>query len=517
MNVQMKSTMRCTKYQNSKKLLSSVKEDAENVTKPANAWINNKNENSPKSCREYIAPNNHSTPVRQKPSLDKVEEPSDLDYSPNPILLPCTQDGGNEVAWDWQNTLSKTPNSRSNKQNVQSETPKGTKLFPRKRNSDSPLLCKPLKRKTINMENMEHIGQFAAELQALSEKMKIIKQNDQSESDDCIKEAPVVVNTSNEKEVQPTVRDKENCGTETNSHNNVSKKSSSYDDLFDDSVDDSMARCTQEIEEKLNLIAGTGSSTVHPQTDIKEEKLSPASDTIVKISPTQFKESTAAVQPKVSPKSLFHGGTTGGSILRTYSKLPLKKDASSSMIVSPWKDKDLHKLCLNNNMLHYDVEESLDDKKSSRDSAVELFGIPDDSFDDCLATCIEDDKLFSTPAESGGFSAPKIEPSYKTLTHAPLIGKQYSNSSNSSNSTQANSTAKVETSTVGSLSNRKFFKSKSLSDKCIGQNVIANCKNTAHVTFPSYSAKSASHLNPSPKMSYGRSIGHSSVRGKRRW
>lgn len=467
------------------------------MAKTANSRVDKKNENSPKSCREYIAPNYHSTPIRQKPSSDDAEDSSNLDYSPNPILLPCTQDGGDEVAWDWQNSLNKTPNSRNNKQIVQSETPKGTKLFQRKRNSDSPLLCKPLKRKTIKMESIEHIGQFAAELQALSEKVRIIKQNDQNDLEDSIKEESITVNTTNNEKVKSNIVDnKENCTAETNI---INKRSASYDDLFDDSIDDSMARCTQEIEEKLNLIAVKGSSTVYSQSNIKIEKLSPTNNTTVQISSTQSKESSVAASTKnlsrgntndtstsrMSSDSTFKINTNG--ILKTYSKLPLKGDVNSSVYVPTWKDKNLHKVCLNNNMVHCDSEKSCDDKKSSKDRVAELFDFPDDSFDDCLATCIEDDELLSTPVKSSSFSTPNFESNYKNLTHAPLKGKPSYNSTASK--------VKVETSTTGSLDNRKFFKSKSLSDQYIGQNSVANCKSTVHVTLPSYPAKSASHLS----------------------
>ncbi|XP_032668127.1 uncharacterized protein LOC116842682 [Odontomachus brunneus] len=492
MNVHIKSMMRCMKFQNNKKLPSNIEEGAENVTKIANSRVDKKNENSPKSSREYIAPNNHSTPIRQKPSSDNAEDLSNLDYSPNLILLPCTQDGGNEVAWDWQNTLNKTPNSRNKKQIVQSETPKGTKAFQRKRNSDSPLLCKPLKRKSIKMESIEHIGQFAAELQALNEKVRIIEEND---LEDSIKEESSIVYRSNNEKVKSSVVDnKENCTVETNI---ICKRSASYDDLFDDSIDDSMARCTQEIEEKLNLIVVKGSSNVHSQSNIKKEKLSPTNNTTVQISATQSKESSVTT----STKNLFCGNTDGNSTLRmntdrtsqinsdgrlkTYSKLSLKGDANSSVHVSTWKDKNLHKVCLNNNMVQCDSE------KSSKDRVAELFDFPDDSFDDCLATCIEDDELLSTSIKSNGFLVPKFESNYKNLTHAPLKKKLFYNSTASN--------VKVETSTTGSLDNRKFFKSKSLSDQYIGQNSTANYKSTVQVTLPSYLAKTASRLNSTPK------------------
>lgn len=505
------------------------------MTKTANSklGVDKKNENSPKGCREYIAPNNHSTPVRQKPSTDNTEDLSNLDYSPNPILLPCTQEGSNEVAWDWENALKRTPKGKGNKQIIQSETPKGTKPFQRKRNSDSPLLSKPFKRKSIKMESIEHIGQFAAELQALSEKVRTIRQND---SEDSIKEEPITIEMSNNEEDKSSIADnKENHAAETNI---VTKRSASYDDLFDDSIDDSMARCTQEIEEKLNLIVKEN-SIVHSQVDIKDKKLSPTDNTAAQASTIQSKKSSVTA----SSKSLFHGDTNGDSTsrtyskpiaakesstvysqedvkkeklsptnntatqvstiqpkessvatssknwfckganndgtLKTYSKLSFRRDANPNVLASIRKDQGLHKLCLNNNIVHRDTEKSHNDKKSSKDSVAELFHFPDDSFDDCLATCIEDDELMPLSAKSSSFLVPKFDSSYKNLTHAPLKGKPLHNNT---------AKEKIDTPTTGSLDNRKFFKSKSLSDQYIGQ----NCKSTTHIALPLNPAKSVS-------------------------
>lgn len=476
------------------------------MSKAANPEENEKNENSSKSRQKCVAPSNHSTPIRQKPSSNNAVKPFNPNY-PSPVLLLCTQDGGSEVAWDWQN---RTPTSRNNKQDGQPETPKGTKISQRKRNSDSPLLCKPIKRKSFELENIENIGQFAAELQALNEKMRTIKKSDQNDMDDCIREAPIAVaNTSKDEEVKLSVPinqnkipiNQKNCAAETDSHNSVAKRSSSDNylfDLFDDWLDDSMVKCTQEFEEKFNLIAVKGRSAdhpadpvLHPQIDTKikvdKEKSSLTNNTVAKMSSIQPKESI----PVASSQSLFHGVANSNNTLRTYSK---SKDESSSVFASTWKDKDknLHKLCLNNNIVHYNAEKSCDVKKSSKASTTELFD-SDDSFDDCIASCV-DETLLSTSIKCSGILAPKLDSSYKNLSHAPLKGKlSYNNAI-----PETRPTAKVEASTADSLNNRKFFKSKSLSEQYIAHNnkLVANCRSTtAHVTFPSYAGKSASHLN----------------------
>lgn len=323
----------------------------ENVTIASNK-VNKKNDSSPQKCQGQSA-SSHSTPITKKQSVySDAEESPDLDYSPSPILPPYTQEGGNEVAWDWQSSVSRTPENR--RQNVQCETPKRAKLLQRKRNSNSPLLHKPLKRKTIKMENIENIGQFAAELQALNERMRVIKSNDKSHPNDCIKkkEEEVPTNASSKENVLEIKDDKQtsvggsgndnkqNGSGRKNDHDNANKKemSGSYDDLFDDSVDDDMIRCTQEIEEKFNLMMDKGNST-HSQVK-KEES---CTNNIFNKTSVQFDSSEDCRKPLV--KDIL--GASDSNTLKTYSKLSSRRDASVSAAAQ--RSKDPYKPCLNNN------------------------------------------------------------------------------------------------------------------------------------------------------------------------
>ncbi|XP_011352585.2 uncharacterized protein LOC105288203 isoform X7 [Ooceraea biroi] len=384
--------MKCVRIKNDKKSHTNIrKDDVENMAATVNDKVNKKNDSSPQSREHPVS----STPLRKMQSTNAEESP-DLDGYPSPIF-PCTQEGGNEVAWDWQSSLNKTPEGRSKKQKAQFETPKGTKLLQRKRNSNSPLLYKPLKRKTIKMEHMENIGQFAAELQALNEKVRFIKQTDKN-SDVLIEEKPPIVANTNSKEEVATIQGKEqDCIGKTDSHDNAGKNdaSGSYDDLFDDSIDDCMARCTQEIEEKFNLITDKG-ATPHSQTSVKKEEL---------------------------PSS-----------------------------------------------------------KSN------------DSFDDCLASCVEDEKLLSAPTGSDNFSShrndgTKYEANCKHLIQAPLKSEAKSTSS-------VRTAARDEASSCAFFENRKFFKTKSLSDQYIGQDTIASARSTLNASSSScFTMRSKLHLN----------------------
>lgn len=438
----------------------------------------------------------HSTPVVEKQRANNVEDSPELrSYYQSPTLLPFTQESGNEVAWDWQSSLNKTPENRSKKQNAQCETPKGTKWLQRKRNSNSPLLYEPLKRKTINMKNMENIGQFAAELQALNEKVRFIKQNDKNHSDNHVeeeKEVSILVNTSSKQEASSVKSNEQNCSEKTNSDDNIVRNDTSgnYDDLFDDSVNDSMIRCTQEMEEKFNLIADKENST---QINVKKKE-SPINETTVQ-RPVEliFNENSKKSPSKINLCEDRYDKNT----LKTYSRLSLKNDANISIYAAAQKDEARQiakKSYLNNNnsMTNSHIK-SCNSKKLSKHDSTELFDFPDDSFDDFLATvCVEDEKLSlfnDTVSHRTKPGSTKFEASYKHLTHASLKPEVKST---------FKSTVKVEPSS-SIFENRKFFKTKSLSDQCFGQNAQTYAKNTAisHVSSTTSNASGVARTSVS--------------------
>lgn len=453
----------------------------ENVTMTMNGKVNMKNDSSPQSCQQLAS--DHSTPITKKPSTNMdAEESPDFDYSPSPILPLYTQEGGNEVAWDWQSSLSRTPENRNKRRNIQCETPKGTKLLQRKRNSNSPLLYKPFKRKTIKMENIENIGQFAAELQALNEKMRVIKQNEKSHSNNVKEEeAPTLMNTSSEEKTSE-IKDKQDDteSSNDNARNSVGKTnqidtskkegSGSYDDLFDDSVDDDMIRCTQEIEEKFNLMDKEGST--HSQ--VKKEE-SCMNDVFSKTS-VQSSSSESCRKPLI--RNIL--GASDNNTLKTYSKLSLRRDASSIVHTTVQRSKDQYKPCPNNNnTIHSHAKKSCDNKKLSKSNTVDLFDFPDDSFDDWLADCIEDEKLLSK--SDGSLTrkddSTKFQTNYKRLTNAPLKSE-----AKSTDSLQNPPVTKSQVPNASFLENRKFFKTKSLSDQYVNRDASTNAKGTTNAS-----------------------------------
>ncbi|XP_011867548.1 PREDICTED: uncharacterized protein LOC105561823 isoform X2 [Vollenhovia emeryi] len=490
--------MRCARYDSGKKAYLKKKQSVEDVTMTTNDRVNGKNDSSPRSCHAQSSAS-HSTPDTKKPV---AEESPDVDYSPSLMLFPCTQEGGNEVAWDWQSSLSRSPENRNKRRNVQCETPKGTKLLQRKRNSNSPLLHQPLKRKTMKLQNIENIGQFAAELQALNEKMRVIKQNDREHSNVCVKREEASTNACVEEEMSK-VRDersnadaRSNVGETTDRTDAVKKEAAngSYDDLFDDSVDDDMIKCTQEIEKKFSL-QDKESFTQSP-TKKGDQCTDDAS------SRTQSGSKESCRKSSVSGVS----GASNNKTLKTYSKLSLRRDSG---IHTAQRSKDPDKPCLNNNNTTSSrVEKLRDSKKLPKSNTVDSLNFSDDSFDDLLTTCFEDEKLillssYGCLTRKDGNA--KVQANYKHLTDAPL-------KSEAKSADLLKPTAKPEMSSANFLEKRKFFKFKSLSDQYANRDASTSVRDTTNTTRPTLQ-----HFYSSRGPISRTSVARIPVRGKRRW
>ena len=431
----------------------------------------------------------HSTPIRRKEYTYNVEDSPELDYRCSPISLPCTQDGGNEIAWDWQVPGRSNSNENTKAHNSLVETPKRTKQLQKKRNSNSPLLQKPLKRKQVKMENMENMGRLTAELMALTEKMKSMQQ--MCENPTAVKEDSVKfeeesrlfteldIDSSDALSEVGINKDKTEFITVDSNH----KKGSNYADLFDDSVDDSMIKCSQEIEEKLNLCKSKGNNVLIMSTVTEERELSSKSENEILFFTAS---NNSAENSKNSSVSKSSSSISTNSRLKTYSNNS-SKTTSSNASISSSKDSSFLKSHFNNNVLN--VREN------------DLSQFPDDSFDDCLATCMEDDKLFSKLAEydfavsNADNSLNNSRKTYKQgasnttnnrKTPKSIVPKTVGTSHNAKFSTHGNSKlinndladfgascrseAMQKSFAVNSpLESRKFFKTKSLSDQYFHQ------------------------------------------------
>ncbi|XP_015109222.1 uncharacterized protein LOC107036027 [Diachasma alloeum] len=198
-------------------------------------------------------PPEQSTPKRPKPqSQDALTQ----EYRTSPLLL--TQDTNNEVAWDWQSPQTKTkPKAKPEA----SSTPKRPRLVHKKRNSNSPLVYKPFKKRIIKREDSASLDQWKNEFLALNARIETVASHESSTEnvelneiadelvfdDDFENENDVIVITDSPDDPKITKVD--------------SKEKESLEDLFNDSLnDESMLRCSQEIEAKLNIGPARGSS-----------------------------------------------------------------------------------------------------------------------------------------------------------------------------------------------------------------------------------------------------------------
>lgn len=429
----------------------------------------------------------HSTPIRRKEYAYNIEDSPELDYRCSPISLPCTQDGGNEIAWDWQVPGRSSSNENAKAPNSLIETPKRTKQLQKKRNSNSPL-PKPQKRKQVKMENIENIGKLTAELMAITEKMKSMQQthrNSTTAEEDSVKfedESRLLneldIDSSDALSEVGINKDKHKTGIITVDSNH--KKGSSYEDLFDDSVDDSMIKCSQEVEEKLNLCKSKGNDILIMPTVTEERELSSKSENEILYFTASNNTAESSKNSSVY-KSTSSVGTT--SRLKTYSNNSSKTASPSNASISSSKDSSFLKPHFINNALN--VREN------------DLSQFPDDSFDDCLATCVEDDKLLSKLTEYD-FTASNADNSLSrsrktskqgasntmnTRKSSKITGVLYNAKSSSrgnsmlitddlADDSEASYRAEaMKKSFIGNspLENRKFFKTKSLSDQYFQQ------------------------------------------------
>lgn len=434
----------------------------------------------------------HSTPIRKKEYVIDIEDSPELNYRCSPISMPCTQDGGNEIAWDWQTPVNKNSYDKSKSSNKLIETPKRTKQLQKKRNSNSPLLQKPLKRKQVKMENIENIGKLTAELKALNEKMQSIQKNydndiiEKENDTKCEVSSKLMIelDSDNSDEIIVINNDKSKMNSITINSNN--KNVTNYEDLFDDSIDDSMVKCSQEIEEKLNLCKSK-------RNDIMELSIVSEIKELSSTSEKSYYLTTSNTSTEYSKSSNIskNSSTNTSGYLKTYSNKSNRTNSNSNISMSNSKFN-------NNNNINISHENQTLKKKYISD-------FPDDSFDDCLATCIEDDKLesklseydFSPSNSSHNTSLSKKIP--KLVISNAITNKKISNNFLSTPGVKENINNKnklitddlveeVETITdietlqnsfpsKNSLENRKFFRTKSLSDQCFYQCKYANTNN----------------------------------------
>ncbi|XP_043274153.1 serine-rich adhesin for platelets-like [Venturia canescens] len=485
----------------------------------------------------------HSTPKRSSVKSSGMQE--QLENHTSPMLLPCTQDG-NEVAWDWQSPLAKsaaTNRSKTNAENV--GTPKRKMLLQKKRNSNSPLLYKPSKRKIMNNDNQQECFEiFTAEMKALSEQIKTVPKDEDNrvgriENEEKIEGGEI------ESLINIDIEDFGDCGTKVEAKNEVAgstwKKPESsigktcIDDLFDESIEDSMVKCSQEVEEKLKLESSkTNSSGNNSLKDLSwhqqsysflsskdkssEKNQIPSSSRLTESINTKMKPSDPAIGKELSKTHSICSKLQSTS--NTADKLKNDKSAAkelqktcvagSKTKSSPNEPRKVEATvmrsgnsskfsCLNNNIETASVSKT---NPSATTKQNEIFEIPDDSFDeDFLDVCFDDVENIAVekPSESNQLSnrygkfytSPHSNVSSDTRGGGQFVGtakklllppppetsrlkndlKNFSRTS-STESIDVKLTALQQSQSSTTNTSRKFFKTKSLSTSSFDDHIV---------------------------------------------
>ena len=192
----------------------------------------------------------HSTPIRNKIKTDSSDSP-ELVYNESPIE-PLTQNPPNEVGWDYQRPIGKEDDVKITDSIDISRTPKRNHLLSKKRNSNSPLLYKPLKKKLIQEEQKQVIAGFMAELKAIEiNAKKIGEQNTDPQKTDTEQESQLIVEMDSQPSDESDIKLQVSANTdESPGQSKIAVTNKNYEALLDDSIEEVMVMCSQEVEAK---------------------------------------------------------------------------------------------------------------------------------------------------------------------------------------------------------------------------------------------------------------------------
>ncbi|KAJ8673444.1 hypothetical protein QAD02_004706 [Eretmocerus hayati] len=280
---------------------------------------------------------NHSTPIHQKFKLDQTNSP-DLNYNDSPIGT-LTQHTPNEVGWDYHRPTIKDDNKKSSSSTDLNKTPKRSVHLSKKRNSNSPLLYKPVKKKLIQEKQQESMAGFMAELKAIEEKTK--KKGEKSAEaadkvDDLESQLVIDMNSQNADDSDMRLQVSTNTD-ESPKSNRLLIVNKNLNVLLDDSIDEEMVLCSQEVEERVlqseRRVSSGSSRNSHP-------KLVSTSDPNVEAAPgNSLKEN---LQPDSEGKTSTEATSITSVTSREGSSLEIPHDSFDDLLVG-FNDEDFCK------------------------------------------------------------------------------------------------------------------------------------------------------------------------------
>ncbi|XP_057339222.1 uncharacterized protein DDB_G0287625-like isoform X2 [Microplitis mediator] len=378
-----------------------------------------------------------STPKKSKPPESNSETP-DSDYHD---LFTLTQDKSIDVTWDWNSTPSRKKNN--------DRTPKRSTLIHKKRTSNSPLLYNPTKRKIIRKDNSNNLDKLKAEMIALQATIALETHVSNSADESSAGQSNNVNNDDdNDKDVDIPEEFKFDDDFNDESGFVVSLpdtviikdsdvgKNNDIDDMFDDSMNDTMIRCSQEIEERLKITPDSKSNKNSNSNNNNMNRLN------------SFSRSKSSNDFKNLPASNFKPQNT----------LPANKLTSKLMSEESPTKFTKHKSDPINKPLNLNGQQSTSGLKSDNSNentaSFEDDNFLDDSFDDFLASCetdvtkTENTDVVSKPTDNryGKVYSPRGESlmtSKKSHTFLPKVPHKSSSSSFSSVQSGANRNASV--------------------------------------------------------------------------
>ncbi|XP_033217374.1 uncharacterized protein LOC117173098 isoform X2 [Belonocnema kinseyi] len=187
----------------------------------------------------------HSTPIRNTSVTNNMEDSPEIDYRCSPIMGPCSQQP--EVVWNWHSP--KGDNSTG-----ANRTPKRTANLQKRRISDSPLMYAPWKVKLKKEER--DVNVFIANFEQFNNPPVLPKPEKEPEPSTSDKWPSESENLNNSEKVLESSEDTEMrlvYQVDETRMDTVSEKRNitNLNDLFDDEIDDSMVRFSQQVEEEF--------------------------------------------------------------------------------------------------------------------------------------------------------------------------------------------------------------------------------------------------------------------------
>lgn len=426
-----------------------------------------------------------------------------------------TQDGSVEVMWDWHSPVRKPTNGMNKKTFDPCLTPKrSATMRHKKRMSNSPLLYEPTKRKLINNDkNSGNVAEFKALMESVTEQIKNAQKDEkvneenipeQIDFDFSDNESDLVINTSDKPTIINKIED---------------KSKSSIDDLFDVSGSDEamMIRCSQEIEEKLNIATDIKQKSNNINTN-NNKVLKNNTTTVFSVNKSQnTNKHNTIVQNKnyIAKNSLMN--LNKQSTIKSNINQPLisKPNNTQRSMVTKYKSEPITPKSAKKSIIFSNTnpgaETTINGKNLVNLDEYENFNIPDDSFDDFVASCkpesLEKNDQTNLNVQSTN-SSRNVKIKTPTRTTSMCLSKAIPQSSNNrgNNVNKANTFVKTTgttTTTVPNIDNRnwKFFKSKSHSDSSTGinegNNTPGGSKMSINKNSRTVAGSSVSTQNPS--------------------